>query len=152
VFYLKNVPDSWQTTHKAPTFATFMFKRGIILLSFLAYSLTLVHSIVPHHHHNQPISNHHHHESKDHDDHDEKNTVSHAFADAIHFPGSDVAIHGQSPDCAQKTFSVSEICSEYLTSLLFHQQKPPDVNVDYRQTHYTNFYNSLFLLRAPPVA
>ena len=28
-----------------------MYKRAIILLSFLAYSLTLVHSIVPHHHH-----------------------------------------------------------------------------------------------------
>jgi hypothetical protein len=133
-----------------------MFKRSIILLSFLAYALTLVHSIVPHHHHDEPTSNHHHHHDgsndHDHDDHDEEKTVSHAFADAIHFPGSDVALHGQSSDNVQKIGFVSEICSDYLTSLLSQQLKPPDLNVDYRQTHYSAFHYSLFLLRAPPVA
>jgi hypothetical protein len=132
-----------------------MFKRSIILLSFLAYSLTLVHSIVPHHHHDEAISKHHHHdESKDHDhdDHDEKKTVSHAFADAIHFPGSDVALLGQSSDNVQKVFFVVAICSDNLTLLLSQQLKPPDCNVDYRQTHYSAFHYSLFLLRAPPVA
>jgi hypothetical protein len=135
---------------------TFMFKRSIIMLSFLAYSLTLVHSIVPHHHHDKPISKHHHHhnESKGHhhDDHDEKKTVSHAFADAIHIPGSQVALHSQSPENVQKVFFISEICSDYLTCLLSQQLKPPDLNVDDRQTHYSAFHYCLFLLRAPPVA
>jgi hypothetical protein len=133
-----------------------MFKRSIILLSFLAYSLTLVHSIVPHHHHQEPISKHHHHhdEAKDHhhEDHDEKKTVSHAFADAIHFPGSDVALHGQVSENVQKVFFIAGICSDNLTALLSQELKPPDRNTDYRQTHYSAFHYSLFLLRAPPVA
>jgi hypothetical protein len=132
-----------------------MCKRMIILLSILAYSLTLVHSIVPHHHHVEPISKHHHHHhdgSTDHDDHDEKKTVSHAFADAIHFPGSDIAIHGHSSDNVQKVFFVVGICSDSLTSLLSQQLKPPDLNSDYRHRHYSAFYHSFFLLRAPPVA
>jgi hypothetical protein len=133
-----------------------MFKRCIILLSFLAYSLTLVHSIVPHHHHEEPTSKnrHHHNESKahDHDDHEEKKTVGHAFADAIHFPGSDIVLHGQSSDNVQKTFFIPGICSYNLTTLLSQQLKPPDLNVDYRQRHYSAFQYSLFLLRAPPIA
>jgi hypothetical protein len=135
-----------------------MFKGSIILVSFLAYSLTLVHSIVPHHHHGAGISKHHHDHHHDdesdqnHDDHDEKKTVSHAFADAIHFPGSDVALHGQSSDNVQKIFFVIGICSDNLTSLLSQQLKPPDRNTSYRQTHYSAFHCSLFLLRAPPAA
>jgi hypothetical protein len=133
-----------------------MFKRSIILLSFLAYSLTLVHSIVPHHHHDEAISKHHYHhnetKSHDHDDHDENKTVSHAFADAIHFPGSDIALHGQSSENIHKVFFIVGICTDNLTALLSQQLKPPDRNVDYRQTHYSAIHYSLFLLRAPPVA
>jgi hypothetical protein len=133
-----------------------MVKRSIILLSFLAYSLTLVHSIIPHHHHDEPISKHHlHHDESndhDHDDHDEKKTVSHAFADAIHFPGADVALHQQSSDNIEKVFFVAGFCSDNLTSLLSQQLKPPDSNADYRQIRYSAFHYSLFLLRAPPVA
>jgi hypothetical protein len=133
-----------------------MFKRSIILLSFLAYWLTLVHSIVPHLHHDKPTSKQHHHhdgsKDHDHDDHQEKKSVSHAFADAIHFPGSDVTLHGPTSDNVQKIFFVVKICSDNLMSLLSQQLKPPDRNADYRQTHYSAFHYSLFLLRAPPVA
>lgn len=126
------------------------------MLSFLAYSLTLVHSIVPHHHHDEAISKHHHHHDETkghgHDDHEEQRTVSHAFADAIHFPGSDVAVHRQLSESIQKVFFVLAICSDSLTFLLSQQLKPPDGNVDYRQTSYSAFHYSLFLLRAPPVA
>jgi hypothetical protein len=132
-----------------------MFKRSIILLSFLAYSLTLVHSIVPHHHHDKPVSEHHHHDDSKqhhhHDDHEDK-TVSHAFADAIHFPGSEVVIHAQTTDNIQKLSYALEFCSENIVSLLSQQLKPPDPNIGYRQIHYSAAKYSWFLLRAPPVA
>ena|SRR5688572_2180100 len=133
----------------------FMYKRSIILVSFLAYSLTLVHSIVPHHHHDQPVSEHYHHDgSKEHHHHDdqEEKTVSHAFADAIHFPGSDVVIHVQSTDNIQKLSYASDLCFENTISLLSRQLKPPDLNIDPRRTHYSTDKYSLFLLRAPPAA
>jgi hypothetical protein len=139
-----------------------MFKRSIILLCFLAYSLTLVHSIVPHHHHDSSISEHHHHDEsngnhhgdlKHHDHHgnEEKKTVSHAFADAIHLPGSEVALHGTSQGSVQRLFFVSEIGFDPIAFLLALQLKPPDFNYDYRHTFYTTSNYSLFLLRAPPV-
>jgi hypothetical protein len=132
-----------------------MLKRSIILLSFVAYALTLVHSIVPHHHHDRPTSEHHHdHESKDHhahDDHEQK-TISHAFADAIHFPGSDLVIYSQQSEAVQKIFPVATGYFNEVRLLLSTQLKPPDRNIDQRSASYLSVSHSLFLLRAPPVA
>jgi hypothetical protein len=129
-----------------------MTKRIIILLSFLAYSLTLVHSIVPHHHHDKTASGHHHHNTSDshhHDDEDE--TVSHAFADVIHFPGADIVIHPDQARVIQKYSHVAELYVDNVTHLLSPQLKPPDLNIDQGQKCYSSGYHSLFLLRGPPV-
>jgi hypothetical protein len=133
-----------------------MVKTSIILLCSLAYSLTLVHSVVPHHHHDKITSElHQHDDSKDHrhhdDSHDQK-SVRHAFADAIHFPGSDIVDLFQSTGSVQKTCFVLKVCSENLVALLPRQLKPPDLNSDDRQRRYLAIHYSLFLLRAPPVA
>ena len=131
-----------------------MFKRSVILLSFLAYSLTLVHSIVPHHHHDKQVSDHHHHENSSdhhHDDHEEK-SVSHSFADATHFPGSEIVLHPQQSETIQKITLIIELHVDNLTCFLSPQLKPPDLNVDHRSACYSSAQYSLFLLRAPPVA
>jgi hypothetical protein len=133
-----------------------MVKNAVVLLSFLAYSLVLIHSIVPHHHHDEHTSEHRHfHDSKDHhhhgDDHEE-NSLSHAFADVIHFPGAEVAIHPRQVVTLKHVSTVGDLLVTDLTQLLLSQLKPPDLNVDRRQAHYSSTHQSLFLLRAPPVA
>lgn len=130
-----------------------MAKRLIIFLSFLAYALTLTHSIVPHHHHDRQVSGHHHHSSGDHhhDDHEQK-SVSHAFADAFHFPGSETVIHAQQLEIIQKISSVSELHVDDPAALLARQLKPPDLNTDPRSACCSSAPHSLFLLRAPPLA
>jgi hypothetical protein len=132
-----------------------MFKRSVILLSILAYSLTLVHSLVPHHHHDKAVSEHHHHNNSKghnhHDDHEDK-TVSHAFADAIHLPGSDLVLHSQPSETIQKFVTDVELTFDDLAFQLTPQLKPPDLNIDQRSAHYLSVQYSLFLLRAPPVA
>jgi hypothetical protein len=131
-----------------------MTKRLIILLSFLAYSLSLVHSIVPHHHHDNKITDHHHHDHStdhDHDNHEEK-TVGHAFADAIHFLGSDIVIQPQQSYVVQKTALVAELYTDNLAHFISPKLKPPDFNIDKRHRHYSSIPHYLFLLRAPPVA
>lgn len=131
-----------------------MIKRTVIFLSFLAYSLTLVHSIVPHHHHEKPASEHHHHGTKNHhhhdDDHEEK-ALSHALADAIHFPGSEIAIHAQQSLSVEKVVP-TDLLVDSLISLLLPQLKPPDLSVDRRQAFYSSRHQSLLPLRGPPVA
>jgi hypothetical protein len=132
-----------------------MFKRSVILLSFLAYSLTLVHSIVPHHHHDKQVSDHHHHENSSdhhhHDDHEEK-SVSQSFADATHFPGSEIVLHPQQSETIQKFTVIIALRVDNQKFLLSPQLKPPDLNVDHRPAFYSSTQHSLFLLRAPPVA
>src|SRR5215216_3475621 len=72
-------------------------KRIIILLTFLAYTVTLVHSVVPHahdknqDHHHENISDHHHHDEGDNEDNDDKN-LAHFFADADHQVGGETFI------------------------------------------------------------
>lgn len=131
-----------------------MFKRAVIFLSFLAYSLTLVHSIVPHHHHDKQVSDHHHHENSNdhhHDDHEEK-SVSQSFADATHFPGSEIVLHPQQSETIQKITLNMVLQVDNLKHFLSPQLKPPDLNVDHRPAYYSSAPHSLFLLRAPPVA
>jgi hypothetical protein len=131
-----------------------MFKRSVILLSFLAYSLSLIHSLVPHHHHDEVTSEFHHDNDvgDGHQDDNEENSVIHAFADAEHFPSTDIVIHSEIKNEVQKICYVFNVSSNHISSLLSQQLKPPDLNIDYRQVHYSVVHQSLFLLRAPPVA
>ena len=130
-----------------------MFKTTVILLSFLAYSLTLVHSIVPHHHDKQ-LSDHHHHEnlSDHHHDDDEQKSVSQSFADATHFPGSEIVLHPQQSETIQKITQIFGLHVDNLKCFLSPQLKPPDLNVDQRPAYYSSAPHSFFLLRAPPEA
>ena len=71
-------------------------KYSILTLLFIAYTLVLAHSIVPHHHHNdehqtpQSINHHdhgagHHHSGDDDDD----GSLAHEFENYIHASGND---------------------------------------------------------------
>jgi len=129
-----------------------MLKKAVILLSFLAYSLTLVHSIVPHHHHDKQATSHFHAEFFSCGDHRDETSLGHAFADAIHFPGSENVISSQQSAKTVKVVTVIELQVHDIVSLLLPQLTSPDINEDRRQAHYSSTPRSLFLLRAPPVA
>ncbi|QLH33486.1 MAG: hypothetical protein HWD62_14620 [Cyclobacteriaceae bacterium] len=122
-----------------------MTKRIIILISFLAYSLTFIHSVVPHHHHEIKTAKHQHSETNDHNHSDHENkTVNHAFADAVHVPGSEVVIHSGQTEVTVKFSQVAELRTDNLLDLLSPQLKPPDLNADRRQVfihqHIIHYY------------
>lgn len=131
-----------------------MFKRTVILLTFLSYFLTLVHSLVPHHHHDgSKIAHHqgsdtsdHHHEPEN-----ENNSISHVFAYAIHHPASDVVIHSRQFDIVQKNKQSVDVLIFTFSQLLFPELKPPDIPIPHQGNHYSSEQDSFFLLRAPPV-
>lgn len=133
-------------------------KRAIILLSFLAYSLTLVHNLVPHHHHEEAKTDRHHrhHASeKDHHHHeqDEENkSLSHVFADAIHHPASELVIHNPESQHIQKSNNPIDLFIAKIGETMFLRIRPPDPLTNYQETHYSSDQDTFFLLRAPPVA
>lgn len=135
-----------------------VYKRSIILLSFLAYSLTLVHSVVPHHHHDEGKTDHHHHRhgnDKDHHHHgqdDGDKSLSHVFADAIHNPASEVVIHNPEPEHLQKSNYPVDLFISKIGAIIFLRIRPPDPLSDYQEAHYSTNHDSFYLLRAPPVA
>ena len=134
-----------------------MFKRIVILLTFLAYSLTLVHSLVPHHHHVEVTIDHHHHDGtqKDHhhhEQHDDNKSLSHIFADAIHHPASEVVIHNPASQHIQKSNNPVDLFIAKIDETIFLRIRPPDPSTNYQEPHYPSNEDSFFLLRAPPVA
>ena len=144
-----------------------MYKRLIILITFLAYSLSLVHSLVPHHHDEETQIGHHHHHhgsEKDHHHHGsekdhhhpeqdhENKSLSQVFADALHHPASEVVIHTpQSENVEKKNAAVDDVIF-IISQLIFPELKPPDIPIHHREKHYSSNGDSFFLLRAPPVA
>jgi hypothetical protein len=129
-----------------------MVKRATILLTFLAYSLTLIHSAVPHHHHQEVAQvNHHHHDDERGHDHgsDEKNTLSHFFADAIHHPAAELAIHSSQSENVAKS-KATDFVITILNRIILPESKPPDIVTYYQPRHYSSDQFRLFLLRAPP--
>jgi hypothetical protein len=134
-------------------------KRAIILLSFLAYSVTLVHSFVPHHHHEgAKIGQHHHHGNKTdhhhhhHEEHEGNQSLSHVFADAIHHPASEVALHTAQTENVQKKNGSVDVIIFKIRQPIFPELKPPDIPIHYQEKHHSSQQDSFFLLRGPPVA
>lgn len=135
-----------------------MYKRAVILLSFLAYSLTLVHSLVPHHHDEEArIEDHHHHHGnqKDHHHHEQNDgnkSLSHVFSDAIHHPASEVVIHSPESKHIQKSNYPVDLFIARIGETISPRIRPPDPSTRYQENHYSFQQHSFFLLRAPPVA
>jgi hypothetical protein len=135
-----------------------MAKKVFLLISFLGYMFTLVHSFVPHHHHDQEHEHHqhshaqseHHHHNNHHESED--NALSHAFADIIHVPGSEI-IAPPSPSLVLPEYSPSAESLIYeLTYCLSPQLNKHKPGVDPRLNYYSSCCHQLFLLRAPPTA
>lgn len=133
-----------------------VYKKVIILLTFLAYGLTLVHGLVPHQHHNEAYIHHHHQNSEKHDHHDDNDTdqssLGHVFSDAIHHPASDIVMHTPQSENIRKGFKSADIYIVSLKAIISPQLKPPDIRHYHQKTHYTSDPPYFFLLRAPPVA
>jgi hypothetical protein len=131
-----------------------MVKRTIILFTFLAYSLTLVHSLVPHHHHEDKshAENHHHHHGHDEDDHHEheKKDPSHFFSDAIHHPSAGQIIHSSQSESVQKVKALDNFIALVFDKILLLDFKPPDRNFSYHKVHYPLDLIGNSHLRAPP--
>jgi hypothetical protein len=135
------------------TVAKAMLKRFFILLSSLAYSVTLVHNVVPHHHHQEAaetVLHHHHHEEDHHHSDDEKGSLSHTFADAIHHPAAEQVVHGQLSESSAKSKTIQEHFILALTHLLLAEQEPPDYPIPNQSRSYSHTRSALSLLRAPP--
>jgi hypothetical protein len=135
-----------------------MIKRITILFTFVAYSLSLAHSLVPHHHHKEKGTHHHqandHHHHHDSDDHDNTKNVddvlTDALAEAAHSPASQFFVHGQISEQKVKNTQVLEFAIAYAYSLTLSDQEPPGfVSID-RQEFYDYNLSSISLLRAPP--
>jgi hypothetical protein len=132
-----------------------LHKKVVILLTFLAYTLTLAHSVVPHHHDDTRVG-HHHHGNGDHphhDDHDDdKNTISQVFADAIHHPASEIVVQPSETVFFHKKHKTVDTLIVKLSELLIPVLKPPDRRPVHQQKYYSSYQDSFFLLRAPPAA
>ena len=136
-----------------------MHKRFLLLLMFFGYSLSIVHSLVPHHHHDDADKTHshshqrdahskahHHHE----DDSNEEADLSKFFSDVTHHPAGSYVVHSQNSEnvVKVKTFSQPILLAPQLVSS--PELKPPDCYFSYKGVDYYFKLNSSSLLRAPP--
>ncbi len=130
-----------------------MVKLLTILLTFLAYSITLVHNLVPHQHKDTHHTNTHHQHENDEDDHhheDGKNDLGDLFADVIHNPSCVEVIHSSQFENVQKNKAF-----DYYTVLVIDQEllcdfKPPDKNTFFQVSHYYFNLPENSHLRGPP--
>ena len=132
-----------------------MFKRTVIVLTFLAYALTLAHSLVPHRHDDEAkLSHHHHHEngtSHHHHDEDEQKSLSHSFEDAIHHPSSGVVIQSSLCESPGKKCPFFELVLIHSNDHLLSLLRPPDTPAENNIRHHSSGHGLLFQLRGPPV-
>lgn len=146
----------FQTTFMARFRA--VYRTVIISLCFIAYSLTLVHSVVPHHHLEEDKTEHHHHHQGSEKDHhhneqdDEKKSLSNVFADAVHHPASEIVIHNPESQHIQKNSNAIDLFIAKIGETIFLRIRPPDPSTNYQEKHYSSQQDSFSLLRAPPVA
>lgn len=134
-----------------------MYKRIIILLSFLAYSLSLVHSLVPHRHDEKAKVHHHHHHDNgnDHHHHEEEQEnipLSDVFASAIHQTSSELIFQIPESHHIKKSWKSVDLFVARISEIMFVRTEPPDRLANYQQEHYSFRQDSFYLLRAPPVA
>ena len=140
-----------------------MYKRLILLLTFLAYAVTMVHNLVPHRHeqehskvndHHQHHHTHHHHGENEGDSPhggDENDNAIHSFADAMHHPAAGQGIHVNPAKEFQKKTRAVDVFIPVLNGIFLPDLKPPDIYFTVQQTHYPSDHPAFFLLRAPPV-
>jgi hypothetical protein len=130
-----------------------MIKRIIILFTFLAYSLTLVHSLIPHRHddeRSQAQNEHHHgHDEDDHHEH-EKTDLSHFFSDVVHHPSAEQVIHSSQSENVQKTKALDNFVALVFDKVLLLDFKPPDRHFTDQDVHYSLDLIGNSHMRAPP--
>ena len=130
-------------------------KSCIIFLLFLAYSLTLVHSVVPHHHHQEvaDIHSHSHHEdaTRNHHDSDDEKSISHFFSEAVHHPSAKLTVLSPYSENILKSKPSTAHLMLRLEQIFLPMFKPPENNATFQVDHYSSHLFTLSLLRAPPV-
>jgi hypothetical protein len=128
-----------------------MLKRITILFTFLAYSMSLVHSFVPHHHHDEEVAHHHHHDSHAQDDTTNiPDVLADALAEAIHSPESEFFVHGQTLEQKVKNNLANDFITAFVCSLTLSDWEPPGFIPIDRSEFYDYNLSSISLLRAPP--
>jgi hypothetical protein len=135
-----------------------MIKRATILLTFLAYSFSLVHSLVPHHHHEEKVAHtHHEHHSDSNRNDDSDNDTDHdnnqlrdIFAEFAHGSASNFFIHAQTSEQKTKVSYAFEFVFAYAYSLTPSDKQPPGFVCIDQQELYDYNVSSISLLRAPP--
>jgi hypothetical protein len=139
-----------------------MLRRLIILLTFLAYQINLVHSILPHHHHDdvtavvsqshehQDEDPHHHHEGEQ-EQSDNDFSLAHLIAEVAHNPSSTLVIHNSTSENTQKTKPVVDLLAFSVSVLLLPDDRPSLERSHYREVDYPSRYTSTAPLRGPPV-
>ena len=130
-------------------------KSCIIFLLFLAYSLTLVHSVVPHHHHQEvdDIHSHSHHEdaTRNHHDSDDEKSISQFFSEAVHHPSAKLTFLSPYSENILKSKTSTVHLIPRLEQIFLPMFKPPENNAPFHVDHYSSYLVTLSLLRAPPV-
>jgi hypothetical protein len=99
-------------------FVTVFKKYTILSLLFLAYTIVLAHSVVPHHHHDEDYEmeqTSHHHD----DDHDDDSGLASDFANFIH-SGTTGDFHQQ----PELNISCNAIATAYVIAIFDFQIKP----------------------------
>lgn len=131
-----------------------MVKRFIILVSFLAYSLTLIHNLVPHQHEDLSVINNHRQHKSDADGHhhhdDKENDLKDIFSDAIHHPSAEKVIHGSESVNVQKNKTSGYWIVLAIDHVLLNNLKPPDKNIFFQVSRYCFDLLTNSHLRAPP--
>lgn len=138
---------------KFVTFNFIMLKRVSILSFFLcAYTMFMLHNLMPHQHSHEHATNHthhgkhdHHHSDKQHDS--DKSLIDHSEAFGVAIVKSDDGLitknHEQSP---QADFIISSQSSD----VVFFEHPPDKYNTYKHSLLYSNSFKSPKSLRAPP--
>jgi hypothetical protein len=132
-----------------------MMKRTIILLTFLAYTLTLVHSVVPHrhdekqtHHHEHTSDHHHHDEDTGEENHDID--LTHFFTKAEHHAGAQTFIPSHTSESRAKEAGKLVILSSIIYLSFEVDSGPPDPIPIQDEFAPSSEHFKISLLRAPP--
>ncbi|REK04642.1 MAG: hypothetical protein DWQ44_01435 [Bacteroidetes bacterium] len=131
------------------------YKHLIIFSLFLAYSLLLVHSVIPHHHHDTPQEAEHHHHSEHTDHHHDDGKESEEHGHTPHFVHSaDFGNYILNPSVSFPDFSKIHSDLLFVFTDLFvikdefsniKRSSPPDCSPPLSSGLY-----STFSLRGPP--
>jgi hypothetical protein len=127
-----------------------------MLLTFLAYALTLVHSVVPHvhdkkqDHHHEHTSDHHHHDEGDNADSEDKNLTS-FFAEVEHQAGAETFIRSNASELKVKQ-AAKVITASSALLFSFEIDSGPSKSPILTRNEFapSSEHFKISLLRAPP--